>query len=349
MKKLFILPVLLLACLASCEHKDLCYLHWHDSTRFPHVVKASYEQNWEYTSTEGIDWEKVWNAEKFGMEYDDLRPGIPSGLCMTLFPANTLFSDLNITADSCCVGLPYGKTGLLFYNNDTERIVFDGMSDPSTAIAQTRSSVRGSYMGSPFTREDSDEPEVTVNEPDILYSYYIASHNVNSTSTTDTVDLYVKMRPVVYRYLVRYYFKHGLQYVGKACGAIAGLAKYVRLTDRSTSSEVVTVLYDAKVRDNCVEAVVNSFGAPGYTGGYYIKPDDKCGLNLEVQLRNGKVLTFDFDITEQVYMQPRGGVIEVDGIEISDADGAPGSSGFNVGVDDWNNSDDINIDSRPRI
>ena len=41
------------------------------------------------------------------------------------------------------------------------------------------------------------------------------------------------------------------------------------------------------------------------------------------------------DITEQVKAQPRGGVIVITGLEVSDEDGESGGSGFDVEVGDW--------------
>jgi hypothetical protein len=52
-------------------------------------------------------------------------------------------------------------------------------------------------------------------------------------------------------------------------------------------------------------------------------------------LRNGKMLTFDFDVTDQLRTQPHGGVIVVDGIVIDKEIAEEGSGAFDVGVDDW--------------
>lgn len=57
-------------------------------------------------------------------------------------------------------------------------------------------------------------------------------------------------------------------------------------------------------------------------------------LNLEVRLKNGKVKNFDFDVTDQVHRQPRGGVIIVDNLVISGGE-------FEVDVEDWGDYEDI--------
>ena len=41
--------------------------------------------------------------------------------------------------------------------------------------------------------------------------------------------------------------------------------------------------------------------------------------------------------------QPRGGVIEVDGIRISDEDAAEGGSAFDPDVDGWGDYEDVEI------
>ena len=48
-------------------------------------------------------------------------------------------------------------------------------------------------------------------------------------------------------------------------------------------------------------------------------------------------------MTDQVAAQPQGGVIEVDGIEITDEEGMEGGSGFDVDIDDWGEYEDIEL------
>ena len=64
-------------------------------------------------------------------------------------------------------------------------------------------------------------------------------------------------------------------------------------------------------------------------------------LNLEVLLKNGKRLTFDKDVSFGMRLQPRGGVLLFDDIEISDEDGQEGSGGFEADVEDW--GDEIEV------
>ena len=61
--------------------------------------------------------------------------------------------------------------------------------------------------------------------------------------------------------------------------------------------------------------LVKSFGIPDYPGDHYgdgtRTTERSYHLNLEVRLHNGAMKTFEFDVTDQVKAQPRGGVIIV--------------------------------------
>ena len=82
---------------------------------------------------------------------------------------------------------------------------------------------------------------------------------------------------------------------------------------------------------------------PNYPGEGYTRADRPYTLNLEVRLTNGKILDYEFDVTAQVEAQPRGGVIIVRDIEVSDEDGGGVGSGFDVDVNGWGDYQDIEI------
>ena len=58
--------------------------------------------------------------------------------------------------------MPEGTHELLFYNNDTEYIVFDGVAASESATATTRGVTRSSF-------HELHAGERTVNQPDMLY------------------------------------------------------------------------------------------------------------------------------------------------------------------------------------
>ena len=162
--------------------------------------------------------------------------------------------------------------------------------------------------------------------------------------TLEPVELPVRMKPLVYTYLIRYEFGRGLEYVALARGALAGMAESVFLKDGHTGDETATILFDCSKEAYGVETLVKTFGVPNYPGDHYTRSDGsdaRFSLNLEVRLHNGKFKTFEFDVTDQLLGQPRGGVIVVDGIEIPDKEGTEGGGTFDPEVDKWGEYIDI--------
>lgn len=328
----------MLALLSSCEHKELCFDHEEHAPKSEVRIEATYEKEWQYTHEGSTDWKKypTWK-ETFGMEYDALRPGTPEGLRLQVYNGAGTEEIINMAPTGDVVHIRPGEYSLLFYNNDTEYILFDEMQTFASAKATTRTRTRSSYHGNSYMKAAQEN---TMNQPDMLYGSYIDSYVVERTM--ETTVLPVTMQPLVFTYLVRYEFSHGLEYVSLARGALAGMARAVWLNSGRTSEETATVLYDCTVETFGAQAIVRTFGVPD-SPNYATKSGNVYALNLEVRLRNGKMLSFDFDVTDQVAKQPQGGVIVVKGIEISDEQGKEGSSGFDVVVEKWGEFEDIEL------
>lgn len=246
-----------------------------------------------------------------------------------------IYDERNLPQEGGRVDLTEDTYSLLLYNNDTEYIVFDNVYSVAHTRASTRTLTRGSYLA-------MHANERTINQPDMLYGHYIESYK--GELSTEIKQHPVTMKPLVYTYLIRYEFTSGLEYVSLARGAIAGMAEAVYLHDGHTGNESATILYDCSVEEWGVEAKVRTFGVPGYPGDHYMRgpEDDPCySLNLEVKLVNGVIKTYEFDISQQLVDQPRGGVITVSGLEVDD-DEATG--GFNVDVEGWGDIIDIPLD-----
>ena len=89
-----------------------------------------------------------------------------------------------------------------------------------------------------------------------------------------------------------------------------------------------------------IDVVENGMNNAGYT-----RTDDTeahYALSLEVMLTNGSTKTFELDVTDQLADQPRGGVITVQGLEITDEEGGVGG-GFDVDVGGWEDYIDIPV------
>lgn len=324
--------------LSSCVHKELCYNHEEHALRYHVQINADYRQEWEEHCTPGFtNWQQEWPSAY--MSYDEIRPDIPSGLRVINFTSDGASHITNLPAEGGIVNLAQGSNDLLFYNNDTEYIVFTDMDQFATTRATTRTRTRATYLGNPY--DSKTDEEETVNPPDMLYGNFRAEYTPEKVEKPAPID--ITMHPLVFTYKVRYEFEAGLKYVAIARGALSGMAKSVNLATGTTSDEVATVLYDCEMTDFGAKALVNSFGTPGYPNGNYTKGDGAYGLNLEVRLRNGNMKTFNFDVTDQVKAQPHGGVIVVKGIVIPDDEGMSGSGAFDVEVNDWGDYEDIEI------
>ncbi len=318
--------------MTSCR-KELCYDHDLHAQKSHIDIHTSWEQEWERPY--GFDWKNNWNSS-FEYTYDALRPAISKGIRVNAYQGDAKRST-NIKAEGQRVVIFSGKQQLLFFNNDTEYILIDGEDAAASASATTRTRTRASYFA-------DHKNENTVNPPDMLYSAYYDGFEM--IPQLKPLDFPVTMRPLTYTYWVRYEFESGLQYVALARGALSGMAKSVYLHNGATPADEATLLYDAELTAYGASARFMSFGVPGLTDGNYAPAadgDGKFNLNLEVRLKNGKMLSYDFDVTDQVKQQPRGGVITVTGIVVSDEDGTEGSGGFNPDVDGWGDYEDIEM------
>lgn len=327
--------------LCGCEHKDLCFNHPEHASRYETLVDASYDLIWETPEPGNFDWSANWPPE-FGISYQSLSPAKPEGLCVNSYNTDGQKLSRHLPPDGGIVKMPPGMNSLLMYNDDTEFIVFDNLSNSVSAKATTRSRSRASYQGNKLDPASKGTHEKTVAPPDHLFGNYIERYEQLAVAKPQTIS--ATLRPLVFSYLVRYEFTHGTEYIGIARGAMSGMAESVFLFDGHTGDERVTILYDCTVHDWGVEATVNSFGIPNYPNKEYSRTENFYGLNLELRLKNGKVLSFDHNVTDQVSIQPHGGVITVRGLEVSDEDGNESGSGFDIDIEGWGDFEDITIE-----
>lgn len=330
---LYLISAALLLLLATGCRKDLCYEHDRHGLRVRVNMVSEWEQEWERNVIK--NWEERWRGV-LGFGYDDLRPEAATCIRVRVFTEDKLDNEMNLQSYGGELYMRPGQHDILFYNNDTEYIVFDGEESLVTATASTRTRTRSTYNG-----RNGDER--TVNAPDQLYAAFLPDYT--AVESLEMTDLPVQMRPLTYKYVVHFMFKSGLQYVALARGALAGMAEGVFLHSGETTEEPATILFDDCIVDQDLGAyaIVYSFGVPGEVRIPEVPHEGHTFmLNLEVMLKNGKIVSFDFDVTDQVSSQPRGGIIVVDNIEIDDADGALGG-GFDVDVDGWGDYEDIEL------
>ena len=328
-----LLGLVILTSAASCTHKDLCYNHSEHALRYHINIVADYRLEWEELGE--YDWKNQW-PEGY-TPYDSYRPSKPTGLRVVNYNELGESNIHNIGADGGVVTLYEGVNDMLLYNNDTEYIVFSNVGNGATTRATTRTRTRATYMGNTY---GNDAEEETVTPPDMLFANYVEEYIPEKL--VKPVDVEVTLHPLVFTYKVRYEFESGLEYVSLARGALSGMAREVVLSTGTTSPEAATLLYDCEMTDFGARATFKSFGVPDFPNpNYATRAENRHALNLEVMLRNGHIITYEFDVTDLVKAQPHGGVIVVDGIVVTEEQGTQGSGAFDVEVNDWGEYEDI--------
>ena len=150
--------------LGGCR-KDLCYDHPDHAFSVQVNLTATWEQEWERSYQ--TDWQSVWNPA-WPQRYDDLRPDVPTGIRARIYTGGTAENEGNLSPEGGRLYMNEGTHDLLFYNNDTEYIVFNDIAALASASATTRSLTRGAF-------EALHAGERTVNQPDMLYGAYKAA------------------------------------------------------------------------------------------------------------------------------------------------------------------------------
>lgn len=328
--------MLMLVLGTSCNHKELCYDHDPHSERVEYLLNLTFDCEWEYNIESNVDWEQQWN-EEYGVDYDAIRPKEPEGVRVHIYNEDNKTETMrNLTKENSTIRFKdEGHYDVLFYNNDTEYIIFEGLESFNSAHATTRGVTRSSYHGNSLMTRASKE--VTVNPPDMLFGAFMDSLFVEKSTQTDTMT--VTLKPLVFTYLIRYEIAQGAELVSLARGALAGMALGVNLGNGRTSTEDATVMFDCDmIGDFGTQALVKSFGIPDYPNPNYSRGPRQFGLNLEVRLTDGRTLQFEFDITDQLEKQPHGGVIVV---KIDNINEGSAGGGINVGVDGWGDAVDV--------
>lgn len=327
--------IVMLPILASCR-QELCYDH------YPTVdISFAWEQEWErdYGQYHLNDW----NADTHGYEYDALRPPVPEWINVVRYFDDGQPNERFLKPEGARLVVEAGReSSMLLYNGDTEYIVLSDVAslNEARATATSRSRTRTTLLDALYEKHQNAR---TTNPPDVIYSAYI--DNVPAFKNHDRKEMPIKMQPLVYSYLITYEFEHGIEHVALARGAIGGMAEAVYLRTGVTSEESSVILFDCEVKEYGCQAYVRSFGAPGFPDIYYgrteSEPKDRqYTVNLELMLRSGKTVEFNYDISDQMREQPRGGVIKITGITVEDEQGQI-DAGFDVDVSDWGDKNEV--------
>lgn len=335
---LTIVLTVLMVSLTSCR-KELCYDH------YPSIdVTLSWEQEWERDY--GMSHPTAWDPEYYGFKYSSLCPDIPESVTLIRYTpeGKTVENYLSNKGGKMEVDLKDSHS-LLLYNSDTEFIMLSDIASATDARATTASRSRSSlsYMKSQYPGLRSITP------PDALFSAYV--EDIPYIDLHEVRHVPVKMQPLVYTYVIRYEFEAGLEYVALARGALAGMAESVYLKTGHTSDQSAIILFDCEMTSYGCEAHVKSFGVPGFPDKYYGQDKNREApqtymLNLEMKFNNGNTFEYNYDITDQLKNQPRGGVIVISGITV-DKDKILHDSGFEVDISGWDDHEEIDLPVGP--
>lgn len=333
-----LLAALAAAALVSCRHRDFCYDH--DDHRYTAraLVRADYVLRWEAPDPGQTDWSRHWPAD-MPMAYADLLPRKPAALRVVAYGGQAPHYS-TLPPDGGTLQTAEGPQDLLFINADTEYIVYDGMGAFATAMATTTTRTRQTYRGnSKYTPASRADGERTLSPPDVAFVQRVAGHEARPAA--EATELSVTLQPVVHTWVVCFRFAAGLKYVSLARAALAGMAAGVWLNTGTNTREAATLLFDCQKTPWGFIAPVRSFGQPGYPHPDYTRATGQYALSLELALTGGKFLTLEYDITDQIVRQPRGGVVEVRDIEVREEQAVSYGSGFEVDLNGWGQYEDV--------
>lgn len=336
----YIMMLVMLALCASCR-QELCYDH------YP-AVDLHFDWELEWERNYGMNHYGNWDAALHRYEYDDLRPTMPEWIKMVKYyddgnreehfftPEGKKFE---VAADDHC--------SMLFYNGDTEYIILSDVASLHDVIATATTRTRaGSYLQD---MKDKYQGSRTTNTPDVIYAAYIDDAPV--AQIHEVMPLTVRMQPLVFTYLISFEFDRGLEHVALARGALGGMAEGVYLRTGVTTDRPSIILFDCSVHSDGCRSLVRSFGIPNFPDSYFGRKangfDYPITLNLELKLKSGKTVEFNYDVSDQIQNQPRGGVIKISGIEVEDDDIPDSSSGFQVDVSDWGDTEEHDLTIQP--
>lgn len=335
----YILIMLVMLAMSSSCREELCYDH------FPvYDLRFSWELEWERDY--GMGHHANWDPSLHHYEYDQLRPEQPEWVKMVRY-----FNDGRVTERFFDIeGSRFQveereECSILFYNGDTEYIILSDVASMhdvcATATGRTRSGTNSLQE-----MQELHQPARTTNPPDVIYAAYI--DYVPGINNHEVRHLPMKMQPLVFTYLISYEFEYGIEHVALARGALGGMAEGVYLRTGVTTDRPSIILFDCEIHSDACRSQVRSFGIPGFPDSYFGRAENTAtgpySLNLELKLKNGKTVEYNFDISDQIKTQPRGGVIRISGLRVEDDVSSQPSSGFDVDVDGWGDDEAEVID-----
>ena len=319
-----------------------------------------------------VDWETrwtfSWNADVLG----ELGYEAPASFRMHAYAwgaDNQIRSEqvFNFMGTSGSVKAVAGTYDFLFYNNDSETLLFDTSFEGRDVYAYTRTISSGLQYSSPVKSssqkaadtkaeaemKSADDPVVL--QPDCLFSLYTPEQTVSDNPADyEYIDgRYVirvggTMKPANFIWLIQIrLLNNNGRVLGSAGGcALTGLAAGVDLQTGISSTASVSIPTDVRINrsvdPDLMGARLVSFGIPGCNAydpqSVAAAPTGNHFLVLSIAYSDGGYKNIHVDVTDQVRALPTGGVItlELDVNDFPPEEGHQGGSGgFNPLLNDW--------------
>ncbi|MBO5871379.1 MAG: DUF5119 domain-containing protein [Bacteroidaceae bacterium] len=332
----------------------------------------------------GVDWKTEWQYMWDESLHGPLGYSEPSGVRANVFSLNESNERLNYTTRN----LPKsgGRVNLttrqsydmVFFNNDTEYILFYSDDANDYLYATTRSNAKTAY-----TRAYAH-----YNQPDQLFGTYL--HDLYVTDDPDAYTIHydangypyylynitASLTPYTFIYLCQVMLlnnndEEGNRIIGcngiSADGLAGGVDLFTRVTDSLnlvaiTQEDVKPIQANRPLRlpdgtqteGDIFAARIMTWGIPGIDplekimARTEVQPQDSIEVGIGLTLRNGNVHSIQRNITELIKRKPAGGIITIviDAAEIPDSiigeKPKPGG-GFDASVDNWENEIEADI------
>lgn len=355
--------LLLLAC--GCRIEPPLYL------RQPVDLEVDLAMDLEVDLLWQADWKARWTFAWDAQVYGPLGYEAPRSTRMHTYAYNAAGETAseqvdNFLGTSGTVRITAGTYDFLFYNNDSEALLFDTASSRYDVYAYTRTISPGLQQSTPVmtlsqkqagTRADSgtetdDEPVVL--QPDGLYSGFLQDRLISDNPEDwELIDgrrvarITGTLSPADFIWLVQVrLLNNDGRVIGSAGGsALTGMAGSVDLKTGQTGTKTVTVPTDLYVNrsvdPDLMGARFVSFGLPGCNAcdpqSVAAAPAGTHLLVLSILYYNGTYNNIRVDVTDQLRALPTGGVIslEIDVNDFPPEGGQQNPGGFSALLEDW--------------
>lgn len=320
-------------------------------------ISLMWQINWE------VQWTYRWDPAVLGpVGYDENV----DGMSLHIYPHDDQGGHLSHTQKNFrgkTTDIPFvvGTYDLLFYNNDSEVLLFREEEDKDDIICYTRVISSGLRESKPVRTEQqkimgtkasgkAPENEPVTYMPDGLFSLYDQNHEISENlDDYEYIDgKYVilikgELTPASYIHLVQVNLKNNDgRIIGSGGAVLTGVADGVNLMTKTGESKTVSIPTEVVMDEDrdMLGMRFCSFGIPGCNpydkGSVDASVSEHC-LVLNVMYANSSYKNISVDLTDQIRSLPLGGVIVLD-LDVNDfppGDGGEGGSGFNVLITDW--------------